>query len=130
MKSGPVSEPILKRACSYLGLERDQVLDHNWVDNGPGWFCLVLESQELVNQLKFDPNKVVEGGNEGVEDGFFGVVGPSAKGRKLFVEKGLISRNDSLDHNQAGEDNESPDFEIRAFVVEEKIEDPVTGSFK
>lgn len=137
LKEGPVSEPILKRATSILGLEMHEVLASNWIDNGPGWFCLVLESAEAVRRIrpKF-PSKDGPEIGEKEENGHFGVVGPYRKGKRLFIEKGLIAGNNSHDAQNQGletdddDGDDEPHFEVRAFAVDKKLEDPVTGSFK
>jgi PhzF family phenazine biosynthesis protein len=48
VRSGPVDEALLTEAAAALGLERTQVLAAEWVDNGPGWIALLLESPEAV----------------------------------------------------------------------------------
>jgi PhzF family phenazine biosynthesis protein len=48
LRSGPVDEALLIEAAATLGLERRQVVAAEWVDNGPGWIALLLESREEV----------------------------------------------------------------------------------
>jgi PhzF family phenazine biosynthesis protein len=53
VRSGPVEPALLDRAVDALGLEHDEVLDAQWVDNGPGWLAVLLESAERA--LAIDP---------------------------------------------------------------------------
>ena len=51
MRGGPVDEPRVARIVAALGLGRDEVVDAQWVDNGPGWAAVLLESAERVLEL-------------------------------------------------------------------------------
>ena len=51
MRGGPVDEPLVARIVAALGLGRDEVVDAQWVDNGPGWAAVLLESAERVLEL-------------------------------------------------------------------------------
>lgn len=53
-RSGPVEATTLKRAAASLGLTADQILLSNWVDNGPGWIGVLLDSAEQVLGLRPD----------------------------------------------------------------------------
>jgi PhzF family phenazine biosynthesis protein len=53
-RSGPLEPVLLARIVRGLGLQADEVVDHQWVDNGPGWCALRLKSAERVLQLKPD----------------------------------------------------------------------------
>ncbi len=48
IRSGPVEEPLLERIAGALAVDRADILDANWVDNGPGWVAVMLESAEAV----------------------------------------------------------------------------------
>ena len=52
LRSGPLDDDLLRRLMSALDLERTQVLDHHWVDNGPGWCALLLDSAQTVLKLR------------------------------------------------------------------------------
>lgn len=54
LRSGPPSADDLATAIDALRLERERVLDAAWVDNGPGWLGLLLDSAETV--LDLDPD--------------------------------------------------------------------------
>lgn len=52
IRSGPVDEVTLDGVLADLGLTRDEVIDANWVDNGPGWLAVLVDSAERVLALK------------------------------------------------------------------------------
>ena len=49
-RSGPLEDDLLTRLLEVLDLPREAVLDHQWVDNGPGWCALLLESADLPHR--------------------------------------------------------------------------------
>ena len=53
-RSGPVEPAVLEQALASLGIDASQVLGSNWVDNGPGWLGIRLESAEAVLRLQPD----------------------------------------------------------------------------
>lgn len=53
-RSGPVDPATLERVVASLGLTAAQVLLSNWVDNGPGWIGVLLDSAEQVLGLHPD----------------------------------------------------------------------------
>lgn len=53
-RSGPVEPEVLEQAIMSLGIAPEQVLDSNWVDNGPGWLGIRLASARQVLDLKPD----------------------------------------------------------------------------
>lgn len=52
LRTGPVDEPLVERLCSILGVDRGEVVDVQWVDNGPGWVAVLLASAERVLALR------------------------------------------------------------------------------
>lgn len=68
VRSGPVSEEDLDRIVRALRIGRDDVLDSAWIDNGPGWVGVLLESADAV--LALEPAWHEFGGMD------IGVVGP------------------------------------------------------
>lgn len=52
LRSGDVEEPIIERISTQLGVGRDEIVDANWVDNGPGWVAVLLESADAVLALR------------------------------------------------------------------------------
>ena len=60
LRTGPVEPDVLARVTAALGLTPDHVLDHQWVDNGPGWLGLLLRDAETV--LSVQPDHAALGG--------------------------------------------------------------------
>lgn len=101
LRSGPVDESFVEQLATVLGVERDAIVDTQWVDNGPGWVAVLLEDAKAV--LTLEPDFRLYDG-EGSLD--IGVVGPHPEGAECA-------------------------FEVRAFFSDEHgdmREDPVTGS--
>jgi hypothetical protein len=71
-RSGPLEADRLATIRRALGLAEGDVLQHQWVDNGPGWGAVMLRSAEAVRALHVD--WAVLG------DIKLGVVGPQAPG--------------------------------------------------
>ena len=55
VRSGPASEEEAARATASLGLDTDDVLAVEWVDNGPGWIAVLVKSAERVLELRPGP---------------------------------------------------------------------------
>jgi PhzF family phenazine biosynthesis protein len=99
LRSGPVEEEVLGQVVGALGLEPPQQLDAWWIDNGPGWLGLELDSAQTVLSLRPD----------------FG---------SLEVDAGVLGRFGAGEAESVG-----ADVEVRAFCPGLGIdEDPVTGS--
>jgi hypothetical protein len=69
VRSGPGGEELTGHIAGMLGVDRCAVIDAEWVDNGPGWVGLLLDSAETVLALRPGP----------VDPGI-GVVGPYPAG--------------------------------------------------
>jgi PhzF family phenazine biosynthesis protein len=52
IRSGPVDEGFLREVAAGLGVERADIVDAQWADNGPGWVAVELASAEAVLALK------------------------------------------------------------------------------
>jgi PhzF family phenazine biosynthesis protein len=52
VRSGPVEESRVARAAAALRIDRAGILAAEWVDNGPGWMAVLLESPESVLALR------------------------------------------------------------------------------
>jgi PhzF family phenazine biosynthesis protein len=52
IRSGPVDEADLERVARLLGIGRDDIVDAQWADNGPGWVAVMLRDAEAVLALK------------------------------------------------------------------------------
>ncbi|MEV7134067.1 PhzF family phenazine biosynthesis protein [Arthrobacter sp. NPDC093128] len=82
-RSGPVEPALLEQAIASLGIDAAQVLGSNWVDNGPGWIGIRLESAEQV--LELEPDFAVMGPlNTGVI-GAYAEGGPADYEVRAFV---------------------------------------------
>jgi PhzF family phenazine biosynthesis protein len=51
-RSGPASSEDAARAAAALGLESEEVLAVEWVDNGFSWIAVLLESAQRVSELR------------------------------------------------------------------------------
>lgn len=47
-RSGPVEEDLTAELARQVGVARSSVVDAQWVDNGPGWVALLLDSADAV----------------------------------------------------------------------------------
>ena len=97
-RSGPIEEDRLAEIAAALGVDAGRILDHQWVDDGPGWAAVEVSSAEEVLALEPDFS--------GLREAMVGVVG--ARGRRGPGEAAYEVRA----------------FAPRAGVAE----DPVTGS--
>jgi PhzF family phenazine biosynthesis protein len=101
VRSGPLDDALLAQVAAILNLRHDDIVDAAWVDNGPGWVGVLLDSAERV--LALEPDFTAVAGRESPE---IGVVGPHPPGSECA-------------------------FEVRALFRDEHgafLEDPVTGS--
>ena len=69
LRSGPVDDETLQRIVSVLGIDRAGIVDAQWVDNGPGWVGVLLDSADAVLALR-----------PGAADLDIGVAGPYPAG--------------------------------------------------
>lgn len=103
IKGGPVTEAEIEPVCAVLQIDRSEIVDAQWCDNGPGWITVMLKDADAVLSLKPD-----FGAAESYD---IGVVGASPLG-------------------VVGMSGGSPDVTLRAFFRAggTPAEDPVTGS--
>ncbi len=52
VRGGIVEEQLIRRLASMLGISREEIVDAQWVDNGPGWVAVMLASAERVCALE------------------------------------------------------------------------------
>ena len=103
MRSGPVSEEDRARIARALRIEATEVVDAEWVDNGPGWVGVLLADAAAVTALRPDWSAF-----DGLDVGVAGLHEPAL-------------------HEPGGEVL----MEVRAFCPGLGItEDPVTGSLQ
>jgi len=101
VRSGPIPRAARAMLTEALGLSPEQVVDAAWVDNGPGWVAVLLDSAETVLGVTPELAKISD-----PEYRFLGVVGPQPDGAETALE-------------------------LRAFFPDDTgalREDPVTGS--
>ncbi|HVD86246.1 MAG TPA: PhzF family phenazine biosynthesis protein [Solirubrobacterales bacterium] len=55
VRSGPAGEEEVARVATALDLDPAEMLAVEWVDNGPGWIAVLLESAERVLELRPGP---------------------------------------------------------------------------
>ncbi|HTT88824.1 MAG TPA: PhzF family phenazine biosynthesis protein [Acidimicrobiales bacterium] len=55
VRSGPVEEALVDRLARSLNVDRADVVDAQWVDNGPGWVALMLKDASSVLALRPGP---------------------------------------------------------------------------
>jgi PhzF family phenazine biosynthesis protein len=55
VREGPVEESLVVHISALLGIEREEILDAQWVDNGPGWVAVLLEAADAVLDLRPGP---------------------------------------------------------------------------
>jgi PhzF family phenazine biosynthesis protein len=48
VRSGPVDEPLVEHIAALIGVGRGEIVDAQWVDNGPGWVAALLDSADAV----------------------------------------------------------------------------------
>ena len=77
-RSGPLDAELLQRIATGLGVALADVLQHQWVDNGPGWCAVMLKSAAQV--LAVRPDWAVLG------DLKLGLVGAQPAGHQALFE--------------------------------------------
>ena len=55
IRSGPVEDQVVEQIASRLGIDRAEIVDAEWADNGPGWVAVLLESADAVLALRPEP---------------------------------------------------------------------------
>jgi PhzF family phenazine biosynthesis protein len=86
VREGPVEEPTVELICDVLRLDRSDVVDAQWVDNGPGWVAVLLESADKVLDL-----------HPGFAELDLGVVGPHPPGSaEAFEVRAFFPKDGAL----------------------------------
>ncbi len=57
-RSGDIEEGYLEQIVDAFGIDHDQVLAHQWVDNGPGWAVVRLATAHEVLRLQPDLSRI------------------------------------------------------------------------
>jgi PhzF family phenazine biosynthesis protein len=86
LRAGPVEEALVERIALVLGIDRSEIVEAQWADNGPGWVAVLLADAEAVLALR-----------PGFADLDIGVVGPcpqdapaSFEVRAFFPNNGVL----------------------------------------
>lgn len=77
-RTGPIEPDLRQRIAVALGLKPEEIVAHQWVDNGPGWCAVMLESAARV--LAVRPDWAALG------DVRLGLIGPQATGADTDFE--------------------------------------------
>jgi PhzF family phenazine biosynthesis protein len=75
IRSGPASEEEIQHAADVLKIDRGEIVDAAWADNGPGWLAVALGDAQAVLDLQ-----------PGYVDFDLGVVGPYPAGSPIAFE--------------------------------------------
>ncbi|KAF9928503.1 hypothetical protein BGZ67_006953 [Mortierella alpina] len=102
-KTGTVEEETVLVACQAMGLDRSEVLDTQWIVNGPEWFALLVKDPSTVLKVKRTPTE-----------------------QSKKIKWGIIGEYPAAQRTSSND----PLFEVRTFPHSVLVdEDPVTGSF-
>lgn len=81
-RTGNLDAETLSQVIACLGINGNEIVQHQWVDNGPGWAAVMLDSAEKVRLLKPNFAKLSVP---------LGVVGPQPKGSDTdFEVRGFV----------------------------------------
>ena len=58
LRSGPLDDSDVELLVSGLGLQPENVIGHQWCDNGPGWMVLFLDSSTTLRGVRPDPSSI------------------------------------------------------------------------
>ena len=83
LRSGPVDEPLAQRIADILHIGREEIVDLQWADNGPGWIAVLLASADAVLALR-----------PGATDLEIGVAGPHPPGGPAAFEVRAFTASD------------------------------------
>lgn len=78
IRSGTVEEEKLLEIAAVLQISRDDIVDAEWADNGPGWVVIMLDSAQSVLAIE------AKGSHPTRLD--IGIVGPYAEGHQTAFE--------------------------------------------
>jgi PhzF family phenazine biosynthesis protein len=52
VRSGPVDDQLVTRIAAMLRIDPGEIVDSQWVDNGPGWVAVLLSDAQAVLDLR------------------------------------------------------------------------------
>lgn len=118
---------LIARVAAALGLQPAQIRAAQWLNNGPTWLGLLLDSMDTVLALQPDAAAL-----KGLAPGV-GVAGMDAApaAPDLIVRSNREARAfGARDAGTSTADDDTPSVEVRFFAPDIGVlEDPVTGSF-
>ncbi len=85
LRSGPIDAALLDEIASFLGVAGEAIVDSQWVDNGPGWVAVLLDSADAV--LAVTPPA------SHPRDIKLGVVGPHRSGPAAYEVRAFFSND-------------------------------------
>jgi PhzF family phenazine biosynthesis protein len=89
LRSGPVEGPLAEHVAAILGIGRDEIVDLQWADNGPGWIAVLLASAEAVLAVR-----------PGATDLHLGIAGPYPPGGPAAFEvRAFVPKNGTTDED-------------------------------
>ena len=89
LRSGSVDEPTARHIAEILRIGRDDIVDLQWADNGPGWIAVLLASAAAVLALQ-----------PGATDLDLGVAGPHPPGGPADYEvRAFVPKNGATDED-------------------------------
>jgi PhzF family phenazine biosynthesis protein len=77
-RSGDLDRAHLERIVAAFGIDRDKVISHQWVDNGPGWAVIRLATAQEVLDLEPDLSQI--------PDAMVGALGAYPEGSEYAFE--------------------------------------------
>jgi PhzF family phenazine biosynthesis protein len=89
IRGGDVEAADLAEITTFLGIDRSQIVDAQWADNGPGWVALLLANAETV--LSLEPNPAAADRFDAV-----GVIGPHPEGSEVDFEVRAFAQLEGL----------------------------------
>ncbi|MFT8592012.1 MAG: PhzF family phenazine biosynthesis protein [Bifidobacterium sp.] len=78
LHAGPVEADYLSKVADALGVDMERIVDSQWVDNGPGWMAVMLDSAQSVLSLNPDFSEIPQA--------MVGVIGPYPEGSRHRFE--------------------------------------------
>jgi PhzF family phenazine biosynthesis protein len=91
VRSGPVDDATAGRVAAILGIDRDDIVDLQWADNGPGWIAALLASAEAVLAIQPQPGDLDVGVAGPHQPG-----GPAAFEVRAFFPAGGVTYEDPV----------------------------------
>ncbi len=125
LKRSAPSAAQLAHVAGALGLQSQQIVVAQWLDNGPVWLGLLLDSADTV--LALTPNHLALK-NIGLKVGVAGVYVDRAA-TQLIAKSSREARAFDMNSSSSNQPAETVDLEVRGFAAPLGVnEDPVTGS--